>query len=56
MNVANDKDAKDAGGARDHARAAVPGLATALLALVTAWVTLATRRPATWRAFSAAKR
>ena len=31
-------------------------LATALLALVTAWVTLATRRPANWRAFPAAKR
>jgi len=31
-------------------------LATALLALVTAWVTLATRRPAAWRAFPAQRR
>jgi hypothetical protein len=31
-------------------------LATALLALVTAWVALATRRPAGWRAFPAQKR
>ena len=31
-------------------------LATALLALVAAWVTLATRRPAPWRAFPAPKR
>jgi uncharacterized membrane protein YoaK (UPF0700 family) len=31
-------------------------LATALLALVTAWAALATRRPAGWRAFPAAKR
>jgi hypothetical protein len=31
-------------------------LATSLLALVTAWVTLATLRPAGWRAFPPAKR
>jgi uncharacterized membrane protein YoaK (UPF0700 family) len=31
-------------------------LGTALLAVVTAWVALATRRPASWRAFPAAKR
>jgi hypothetical protein len=31
-------------------------LATALLAVVTAWVALATRRPASWRAVLAAKR
>ena len=31
-------------------------LATALLALVTAWIALATRRPASWRAFPAPKR
>jgi uncharacterized membrane protein YoaK (UPF0700 family) len=31
-------------------------LATALLALVTAWVVLATRRPAAWRAFPAPRR
>jgi hypothetical protein len=31
-------------------------LATALLALVTAWVARATRRPASWRAVPAAKR
>ena len=31
-------------------------MATALLALVAAWVTLATRRPAPWRAFPAPKR
>jgi hypothetical protein len=31
-------------------------LAAALLAAVTAWVTLATRRPAGWREFPAEKR
>jgi len=35
---------------------AVSILATALLALVTAWVALATRQPAGWRAFPAQRR